>query len=221
MYCTNKRKIMISFALCATVILALHFAYLSVPARASMNVSTASDGSVRIIIGDIGTGKTRAYSSERNKFLNSLAESNPSDHFTAVVPLNDYYPISDINELVADRGLTIERVFMWTPGETGKLVLNIENNDIYNAIDNYLSKLESRKISSAMEEDLQKLQNGEFKIYALSITDSAERLLQLSEQETSFAGVDVLYNPEAEEYALSKNQTFSYVELPSKPDGQL
>lgn len=80
MYCTNRRKIMIYFLLCTTVILALLIAYFTVPARASINVSTASDGSVRIIIGDIGTVKTRAYSSERNKFLNSLAESNPNDH---------------------------------------------------------------------------------------------------------------------------------------------
>ena len=218
MYLVTKHKRML-FALCLAALVAIMCSiFLTVPANASMNISESQDGNIRIITGEISPAT--AYTTAREEFLEELSESNINDTFSAVVPLDDYYSVAEITELAQDNDLVIERVFMWAPGETGKLVLNIENNDIDRAIERYLAKLESRNISDAMAEDLEKLSNGTFGIYALTIPDSPDNLLELSTTMDSFAGVDVLYNPAAEQHATSRGQTFSYVELPTKPDGQ-
>lgn len=214
----HKKKLL--FTCVFILIMAIAFALLLSYASPGMNISKSRDGSVRIITGQLSSAFADHYAAARQNFLEELSENSPGETFSAVVPLDDYYSISEMTELAQDSDLKIERVFMWAPGETGKLVLNIVGNDIDRAIEEYLDRVESRNISHAMAEDLEKLRNGAFGIYGLTITDSPDNLLELSTSVECFVGVDVVYNPAAERYAVSQGKTFSYVERPAKPDGQ-
>ena len=47
-----------------------------------------------------------------------------------MAPLDGYYTVEETEDMIAAHGLDVVRAFLWTPGETGKLVLNVEDNDL-------------------------------------------------------------------------------------------
>ncbi len=110
---------------------------------------------------------------------------------------------------------------MWPKGETGRMILSVENNDIKASLESY--KRQVTKDESCEDEDFdsefQRLKNGEYKVFALTVTASAEALEVLDTEAECISYVDVMYNDEAEAYAKKVGKAVSYVELPSKPDG--
>ncbi len=213
-----RKKYVGVILLCAIFVFVVVFSCLFPTAKASMNVNVTK-GSVKIITGTVNDTVARTYSTERQDFLVELAQNKPTEYFSAVATMDDYYTIEQINQLVSEYALEIERVYMWKPGETGKLVLSITDNDIYSAIDAFLERMSARSCGEAQQKDLEKLANGEFKVYALTIFGSAQELQNLSDTASEFTAVDVKYNPDAEAYATARGMSYSYVELPSKPDG--
>lgn len=191
----------------------------SVTAFASMNVVDSGEH-VKIIVGSSATGMlSRRYSEDRQSFLQTLATERPADEFEAVVSLDDYYTSEEIDYLIVEKSLTVKRAYLWEPGKTGKLSLAIVDNNIEDAIKGYLEINESENNFSGFQASLDKLASGQYKVFALTIVGSAQALNSLSENESKFASVDVKYNLEAETYAARNNLTYSYVELPTKPDG--
>ena len=63
--------------------------------------------------------------------------------------------------------------------------------------------------------------DGEYEVFALTVTASAEALETLNAEADCINYVDVMYNSEVETYATRAGKTVSYIELPSKPDGAL
>lgn len=210
----------------AAALLAIIFAQMAAPARASMNITISPEtNEVKIHTGTSQVSAPLAYRNARAALLAQLANEQPAREFAAVVPMDDYYTIEEVNSFISSHStVSIERIYMWTPGETGKLVLDSTSNDIQDDVDRYLEVMASRPAtarSEALQRDLQKLEDGEFMVYALTVTASAEVLNSLSANADMVSFVDLKYNPEAEAYASQNDMIFSYHELPEKPDGAL
>lgn len=222
----KKNLYIISLSFIAFILMAVVFTGIFTPASATMNVSISpNDGEVKIHTGSLEGSSPYAYRNARTSLLEQLAIEQPQDEFTAVVPLNDYYTVEDANSFISSNpNLTIERIYMWIPGETGKLVLDSTSSNIQDDIDRYINTMYTRPAvekSEALKEDLQQLENGEFMVYAFTVTGSAEVLNELSTNSEMISFIDLMYNPEAEAYAVKNDMSFSYLELPEKPDGAL
>lgn len=183
--------------LCIFAIVAILFLNLVTPGNAQMKIEK-SNGEVRIFIGSYDYTTPLGYSAARNNFLQKLSRDHSEDTFEAVICLDDYYSEDEMNELIRSRDLQVEVTYLWVPGETGTCQLGSQ-------IRNYKGELEHAYASG-------------MKTYALLVSGTAQELNELSE-ESMVAHVDVMYNPEAEAYAAQRNMSYSYIVLPSKPDG--
>lgn len=214
----NKTRFIVILA-CVAVAVVLVIAKFALQADASINVSIEG-WEAQITIGEMDNGAPPGYGGERSSFLKTLAGSDPDGLYSAVVPLDDYYTEGEVTSLITSHDITVERIYMWAPGETGTLSLAVNDNDIEEAKKAFIAKMSGPLgDSEEIQNDLQRLIRGDFKIYALTIRGSARELEELSNTIPQFAAVDVKYNPEAEAYAQRRGIPFSYVELPSKPDG--
>ena len=137
-----------------------------------------------------------------------------------MAPLDGYYTVEETEDMIAAHGLDVVRAFLWTPGETGKLVLNVEDNDLYGELAGYASAQAGRR-NDAMAADLQQLLDGGEHVYALVLRGGAAELAGLAAAEPRFVSVDPRWAPEQEAFARRWEVPFSYVELPDKPDGAL
>jgi len=139
----------------------------------------------------------------------------------AVVGLDDYYSVDTVDSWADDYDITIDQVYMWPKGEIGRMILSVENNDIKASLESYEQQV--TEDDSCEDEDFakefQRLTNGEYEVFALTVTASAEVLEVVDTEADCISYVDVMYNDEVESYAKKVGKAVSYVELPSKPDG--
>ena len=112
---------------------------------------------------------------------------------------------------------------MWPEGETGRLALYVEDSDIKSSMETYKQEVEENGYCKDPQfaADYQRFLDGEYEIFALTVTAFPEVLEALNSEADCISYVDVKYNTEAETYAASAGKTVSYIELPSKPDGAL
>lgn len=181
-------------------------------AGASFEVTGSS---VKVFVGDMSSSSADL----------SILSADGTQEFSAVAGLTDYFTVSEIIDLMENHeGITIERVYMWPKGETGRLGLLIENGDIEESINNYAAKAQENALADGDEQyakDTERLINGEYGIFAITVSGTAGDLEKLAGDTEYFSYVDVKYNAKAEAYAAKHGKTVSYIELPSKPDGAL
>lgn len=174
----------------------------------------------RVYVGDIDRAP-EDYVQMRAEYLDSIADTDES--VDALICLNDYYTAQEVTALANDYNATIERVYMWSKGDTGRLLLFVEDGNLVASIENYKSQIaESSSCDDPeMLKDYQSFINGKFGVFALVVTAPAKTLndMKLNTEYVNF--IDVLYNAEAEAYAKKAGKAVSYIELPSKPDGAL
>lgn len=218
----SSKRFFAKFSNLVVVLLAIVIAInVATPASASMNIDV-SGSKVKIMIGAMDESAPLGYSRTRNTFLTELAENMPEERYSAVVSMDNYYTEAEILETIQNYNLQLERIYMWVPGETGKMSLFIENNDINAAKERFFKKMKSHLgEADGIQEKLIELAGGEVKVYAITVSGTAQELKEVAELESKFAAVDVKYNPDAEKYARDRNMTYSYVEMPAKPDGAL
>ena len=182
-----------------------------------------TENSLKVFIGDVNHA-AEDYVQQRDAYISEVAEIDADEVMEAVIGLDDYYAVEAVAELAEDYDTTINRVYMWPKGETGRLILFVEDNDIEASIEAY--KQEVAEDGSCEEDeqfakDFQRLLDGDYGVFALAVTASAEALEELSTTADCISYVDVKYNDEAETYARQAGKVVSYIELPSKPDRAL
>lgn len=57
--------------------------------------------------------------------------------------MNNYYTIDEIVALAEDYNIGVNCVYMWPKGETGRLALSVENDDIDSSIKEYMNWVDS------------------------------------------------------------------------------
>lgn len=172
----------------------------------------------RIFAGDIERAPDN-YVQRRTEYLDSIADTTGS--VDALICFNDYYTAQEIAEFAESYDVAINRAYMWPKGETGRLLLFVEDGNLEKSIDDY--KLEIRSDDTCddpdMLKDYQSFLDDKYGVFAVSLTAPAKTLVDMSHEADCISFVDVLYNAEAEEYAKSVGKPVSYLELPAKPDG--
>ena len=181
-----------------------------------------TEDKLRVFIGDIQRAP-EGYAQQRTEYLGCAANTDADEVMTAVIGLNDYYTIDMVSHLVESYSITAVRVYMWPKGDTGRMCLYVENGDIEASINTYKQQVEEDGVYKQDEQfakDYQRFLDGEYEVFALTVTGSAEALEALNTDDC-VSYVDVMYNAEAEEYAKQIGKPVSYIELPAKPDGAL
>lgn len=182
-----------------------------------------NNGSVNVFIGDISRAPD-GYVDSRMQDLQQMALSVPKEHVSAVVGFNRYCTKDEIQRLVSSADDScLERVYMWTEGDTGRLSLYIGGKTIEEGISDYKNQVDKNSLNNDIQfsADYQRFLNGEFGIFAITISCSAESLCKLAQEYDIIEYVDIKHNKDAEDYAISKGFKVNYIELPSKPDGTL
>jgi len=193
---------------------------MSISVHAGASVQESSE-KIEVLVGDI-EGAPRGYTQKRSRELEKLVDFQADEPVGAVVGLNNYYAVDETIDWLEKYDVTLDAVYMWPKGESGRLVFWLKDKSIQEEITEFLK--EEREPGKSCQEALDyldRLENGEFGVFALTVTASAETLEALSTESDYVNYVDVMYNAEAEKYAKKVGKTVSYVELPSKPDSAL
>lgn len=135
----------------------------------------------------------------------------------AVISLNDYYSVEEVSTWIGEYGITVERVYMWPEGETGRLSLSVENGGIQDAIENYIRQTEETGLLQDNEQfrkDYERFLNGEYKVFALTVA-APDGILSL------FKPLKVLKWDIGCVSHIKLMDSGDSRELPSKPDGAL
>ncbi len=206
--------------------LLLLFAILFLPSGV-IAANRASEGaSVKVFVGasrstSLVMGK--AYAVMREAALERLAEKDPGGVYSAVMVLDGYYSVEDIEEFAEKEGLGIEGIFLWAPGETGRAWLSVRNNDVEAAVNRARDRavnLEGTEDYGRAESDIMRILSGKYGIFSVSVKATAE-VLNKAKSSGHVGFVDVKYSEEGEKIAAKRGVNVQYIELPYKPDGAL
>lgn len=198
-------------------------AYALTPSGVTVYASTEeTEDTLRVFVGDIANAPEN-YAQQRTAYLDTLTKKRSGSPVEAIIGLNDYYTVEDITTLAEDYDIVINRAYMWPKGETGRLSLYVEDGDIESSIELYKQQVEENNSCKdpAFAADYQRFLDGEYEVFALTVTASAGALEALNADADCINYVDVMYNAEAETYAARAGKVVSYIELPTKPDGAL
>ena len=121
-----------------------------------------------------------------------------------VLSLNDYYTVEEIDQLIAEHDLAVQRAYLWEPGETGKLMLGIKNNDIRDALDRFIAGRNERDAGPPPEEIAQ------FEVYAITTPEPIWKVASFALSEHIVSRIDSMSFPIRQNF-----------EMPVKPDGAL
>ena len=119
-----------------------------------------------------------------------------------VISLNEYYTVEEIDRLIDKHGFDVQRAYLWEPGETGKLMLGIKNNNIRDALDHFIAGRNEWDAGPPPEEIAQ------FKVYAITTPEPIWKVVAFSLSEQIVARIDSMSFPTRQNF-----------EHPIKPDG--
>lgn len=179
-----------------------------------------SEEKVQVLVGDTRHAP-EGYVHQRSEYLEDIADT--AESVDAVIGLDDYYAVDEAIGFMEDYDITIRHVFMWPAGESGCMMIYAENGDIKATIEEYKEQLKT-PIPGTDEQvlrDNQRFLDGEYGVYALTVTAPADTLAKLNTEAECVCYVDVMYNADVEKYAKKVGKAVSYIEHPSKPDGTL
>lgn len=106
---------------------------------------------VRIYVGDINR-TPEDYVQRRLEYLSTLTATD--EIIDALIGFDDYYTASDVTEMAKKNNVSITRAFMWSKGETGRLLLYVEDGDLVSSIAAYKQQIEEEDKSCADPEIL-------------------------------------------------------------------
>jgi len=187
----------------------------------SASIEEAEDR-VKVFIGDVNRA-SEDYVQQRDMYLKKSAKADADEVMEAVIGFNDYYTVDAITAWAENYGITINHAYMWPKGETGRMLLFVEDNSFEASLESYKQEVEENGYCEDKQfaKDYQRFLDGEYGVFALTVTASAETLETINTESDYVNYVDVMYNAEAETYAKKVGKPVSYIELPSKPDGAL
>ena len=218
----KSRSVIVTAVLGAAVLVTCILIILSMTSSVNAYASAEETASVvKVFVGDIMRAPS-GYAESRLKYISQLASYNPEEAVTAVVGFDKYYPLEDISSFIGTHeGITINRLYMWPEGETGRLSLYVDNGNIMESIKAYLAQVEENGLDNDEQsiKDHQRFLNGEYGVFAVTVTCSVETLHKMVASTDRVLYADIKYNAEAEDYAKEKGKDICYIELPTKPDG--
>lgn len=231
----EKKNVPVWLLVSILLILALCFAVPSVGHAEEKNVYNIAekDAKIRVFVGmpdnslsdpnvaNYNTEKNEfaLYTSERTNELLSLEAQDGDKEYSAILLLNEYYDESTVASALSEYNVSIIRGYMWIPGETGRIIFSVEENNIVASVRSVFGELSEMECDDAtMKEDISKILDGNYGLFSIVVSGKSRDLKNLLNCDI-INFVDVKYNAEAEALAAEQNTQVSYIELPCKPDG--
>lgn len=180
-----------------------------------------SAGTVKVFVGDVVRAPGN-YKESRHAYIKELAETEPAETVRAVIGLDRYYTLDEVSAFVDQYAdMVVDRLHMWPEGETGRLSLYVEDGNIEESIKAYIERVDETGLDDDPQsiEDHARFLNGEYGVFALTVTCSAGTLDDAVQENACIAYADMMYHQKVEEYAEKRGKSVYYIELPSKPDG--
>ncbi len=222
----NRSRLRLISAFSIVLAAILTFIFLILPSGASDSNRVNENESVKVFVGSSRMADpigSNIYILGRKSFLSKLADKHPETVYSAVVVLDDYYSVQDIEELAKNENLTINTIYLWAPGETGRAALGVKNNDFKASIArvyNRAKEHEGTEEFNSADEHLIRLIDGNYGIFSITVEATAEKLNKLKSNKC-IEFVDVKYSEAGEKKAAKRGVSIYYIELPYKPDGAL
>ena len=187
------------------------------------NVQETSE-KIQVFIGDMGTmsqNQANEYYEMQTELLEAGTESFPSNSIDALITFDDFLPEEEVTNILGGDAF-VKEIYLWTPGETGKAIILVENNDVTLALQSYFERLNQRiaNPSPDVEEeylDLLEKVKSEHGIFAVLIQNTYQNLSDIVEEE-HVVQVDLLYSEYAQRMSAESNKEIEYICIPTKPD---
>lgn len=179
------------------------------------------DNEIKVFIGTTdGYSSVQAdeYIEEQSSFLESNVLSNSYDTTPALITFKTFVSESAAEEVLSAAS-EITRIYLWTPGKTGRAIVQVSNNDVEGSIQKFFSETE-QKVAESNDElfknDMTELASnyGIFAAEVIATYDACNNLLSGGD-----VYVDIVHSNRAETRAQEQGKDVTYICIPDKPDG--
>lgn len=212
-----KKGIAISLSAC--VLCSIMIAgQMSPPAQAA-NIDETSN-KIRVTIGNteiFSPSDAKSYNNAQTDLLNTLSSKQPASIGSALITFDKYLSASEAAEKTKN-AYSINTVYIWIPGEDGRSIITVENNDIEAAIQTFFSSFDiENEPDSDYKNDMISLINN-YGVFAVEVKETYGQLQEMSSN-NNIARVDLIHSDEAHALSSQTGKEISYICIPEKPDG--
>jgi hypothetical protein len=192
-------------------------------ASADDNVEVESS-SIRVVVGQrtaMSLWDADRYTASREAYVCKLSADAPDGFTPSLLSLNEYMTADDFQSQIfgvcSSERLTINEVYVWVPGKTGRSIIPVKNNDVKGSIADFIASLNYEESEDVVfKSDIAELETSGM-VFAAVVTTDNRTLEAVALSDEIF--VDPLKNEKAEELAFTKGKSISYICVPDKPDG--
>jgi len=156
--------------------------------------------------------------------LDGLTGKAVETRYEAVLTFSEYVRpeefAADGMAAFEDNAVTVNRVYYWVPGETGRAMVTVIDNDVTAAIQRGLGYMKDDPDNEERIKTGERMENGDIGVFALVVEGKAADLKALKKELSYIKAVDVLYDSKIEEEAKNSGRETSYIIAPEKPDAK-
>jgi hypothetical protein len=217
-----KRGVIISIVMVLFILLSATLLLFTPKTLAAENVEV-NDEFVRVVLGSYKNTQavdSTNYINQRESIIDRNETAKTSAMSKALLTFSEYKEMNDIQSLLLSNkeatNTTITEVYMWVPGNTGRAIIVVNDNDIFASVKNYINMIRDDKDSCAdLLNDIDSLEKYG-KIFAVTVTAPNSVLANIAESDQVF--VDLFQHDEAAEYAENNHKNLEFICIPDKPD---
>ena len=206
-----------------TCVIAILFCTVFLISQQTSNVLAANicetEDAIRVFIGTtegLNIEQAQEYIEMQENSLNYLNNNQPNDIGFALVTFDEYLSEQEVNSIL--QGVSqIKTVYIWTPNEEGRAIIDVQNNNINKTLNDFFDSLDIESASNQdYKDDMQRLISN-YGIFAVEV-QAEYSILQSMNLQNNIC-VDLIQSQEAMALSAQTNKPISYICIPQKPDG--
>lgn len=162
----------------------------------------------------------KSYISQRKKLMDDLAVNKSEQVNTGTITLNSFITLDDVENFIREnKNIHIKTLWFSIPYETGRGAVVVENNNVKQAMKNFLEKAaKSMTQDTNANKDYKKIIDGNYGIFALTIETKNKEFPNISsDKHVKF--VDLHFTSSLQSEPSQDGSKIQYIEIPEKPDG--
>ena len=209
----KKRICVALLLLCAAA--ALIAPQFSLDAGASYIVE--EDDAIKVFIGNTdgySESATSAYYIEQSELMDNFENSTAT--YKALVTFSDFVDDEYADNILGSAS-QIDKVYIWTPNETGRAIIKVFNNDIPDSIQDYFENIDVDSIDDQNLASILSELPDNYGVFAVEVEATHEVLSSLELADN--VQVDIIQSPSAMQRANDSGKEIQYICVPEKPDG--
>lgn len=174
---------------------------------------------IKVLVGDIAKQYLKDGKTYESDSLFDVGKTKPNEMIPVLITFSQYLNVDDASLMLSEIDC-IDTVYIWTPGKTGRSIINVRNNNLRQSIKSFFDTIDISNMENLeMKNDLQELINN-YGVFAVEVKASARQLQSLLEN-TQVNSVNPIFSSEAYEASVATSNSISYICIPQKPDGAM